>query len=86
MIGEFIAHDSIPQLGSLNHRGSAKCNALSPVPRYIAFGEKRASPNPQPPPNPSKMTRLRNVACVSGQRFYAVLSGSGFSPVGVLCQ
>ena len=32
MIGEFVAHDSSPLFGSLNHRGPAKRDASSPAP------------------------------------------------------
>lgn len=31
MVGEFVAHDSSPQFGSLNHGSPAKRNALGPL-------------------------------------------------------
>jgi hypothetical protein len=56
IIGEFVAHDSSPQFGSLNHRGSAKRNAPGPA-RCGAYRQKRTSTCRQPLLNPSKMTQ-----------------------------
>jgi hypothetical protein len=48
MIGEFVAHDSSPQLGSLNHRGSAKRKAPGPVPVRRLWAETDINPPTTP--------------------------------------
>src|SRR5438128_9347952 len=64
MIGEFVAHDSSPQLGSLNHAGSAKRNAPGRH-RFGAYGQKRTSTCRQPSLNPSKMSLQRHLLCAA---------------------
>jgi hypothetical protein len=61
IIGEFVAHDSNPQFGSLNHRGLARRNFRA-GPGWTLTGQKRTSASQQSPLKPSKMTR-------SGYRF-----------------
>jgi hypothetical protein len=62
IIGEFVAHDSSPQFGSLNHRRSANRSALRGQLGFGGYGQKRTSAQQQPSPNPSKMTH-----CGSGR-------------------
>src|SRR5262249_48193558 len=61
MVGEFVAHDSKPQFGSLNHKPLANLNARSAY-RHLRlrslFGAKRISTGRQNRLNRSKMTQF----------------------------
>ena len=53
-IGEFVAHDSSPQFGSLNHRVRPNATLLA-RPRFGAYGQKQTSTNRQSSPKPSNV-------------------------------
>ena len=62
IIGEFVAHDSSSQFGSLNHRGLANRNASNPAPSALTG---RSGHRPADSPlNPSKMTRCGRGASI----------------------
>jgi hypothetical protein len=64
-VGEFIAHDSKPQFGSLNHRRPTKHNAPAPAPSTVAFGVKPTSngrQSPQSDPEGLHLERWNNFA------------------------
>jgi hypothetical protein len=54
IVGEFIAHDSSPQFGSLNHGGPAKRKAY---PGSALSGQSGPFDQPTTPPKLSKMTK-----------------------------
>jgi hypothetical protein len=53
VICEFVAHDSSPQFGSLNHEGLANANSWR-GPGFGAYGQKRTLTTDSPLPKPTK--------------------------------
>jgi hypothetical protein len=58
VIREFVAHDSSPQFGSLNHEGLANANSWR-GPGFGAYGQKRTLTNRQSLAETDEMTRIR---------------------------
>lgn len=85
IIGEFVAHGSSPQFGSLNYRGLARRNATRQGPGWTLTLQKRTSTTRQSPLKPLIMTRSRRFFLLSlSVRLIATTRERWFAGVQIL--
>jgi hypothetical protein len=75
IIGEFVAHDSSPRFGSLNHGDLAGRNAPGPAP---AYGQKRTLPVDSPAESVENEPKadVFEKLLIPGELAYALCVGS----------